>query len=542
MLRYSAFCGIKDLIAEMHDRKEKLSTEVRFMKISGRKQIAVIAVILCMLCLLTACSSQSDTKEFGSLAEVDQPENTVAACIGTSAMKEASETFKQARVMEYNSYIDGIMAVQKGVLQGFAIDRTALSYAMATEGIKNIRILDENVGEPNSIVAGISRKTTFPALTEKINAFLAQVKSDGTLDDMYQRWVVEAKDEMPQIRKPENPQGKLVVATTGLTPPFSYYKGDTLTGMDLELIFRLAEYLNVEAEIKTYDFMGITSAVEANQCDCVFSNLNATEERREVMDFSDPVYVSETKLIVYSDSRIDGSLLESVSKSFEKTFIRENRWKMIVSGIRMTVLISLASAALGTLLGFAVCMLNKTKSRVIRGVVRCFVRILQGMPIAVLLMIMYYIVFSGSGSSGPFVAIIAFSLNFAAYCSEIFQSGIDAVGPGQTEAALALGYTKAKAFFKIVMPQAACRFLPVYKGEFISLVKMTSIVGYISVQDLTRMSDIIRSRTYEAFFPLISTAIIYFIISYILTAILKAVELKIEPDRKNRKIKGVEGK
>ncbi|MCQ2355255.1 MAG: ABC transporter permease subunit [Clostridia bacterium] len=509
---------------------------------STKKRIAVVSVIVCIVCLFAACSSQNSAKEFASLADVDQQGNTVAACIGTSAMKEAEETFQSAKVMEYNSYIDGIMAVQKGVLQGFAIDQTALSYAMATEGIKNIKIIDEDVGEPNSIVAGISKNTTYPNLKGEINAFLAQMKSDGTLDDMYQRWVVEARDEMPKIPKPEKPQGKLIVATTGLTPPFSYYKGDTLTGMDLELIYRLADYLNTEIEIKTYDFMGITSAVEANLCDCVFSNLNATDERREAMDFSDPVYTSNTKLIVYSKSRIDGSVFDSISSSFEKTFIRENRWKMIVRGIQTTIIISLASAVLGTLLGFAVCMLNRTKSRAVHGFIRCFVRLLQGTPIAVLLMIMYYIVFSGSGASGLFVSIIAFSLNFAAYSSEIFRSGIDAVGEGQTEAALALGYTKTKAFFKIVMPQAACKFLPVYKGEFISLVKMTSIVGYISVQDLTRMSDIIRSRTYEAFFPLISTAIIYFIISYILTAILKAVEIRIEPDRKSRTIKGVEVK
>ncbi|MCQ2488031.1 MAG: ABC transporter permease subunit [Clostridia bacterium] len=514
------------------------------MCISKIRYIALISVILCVLCMLTSCSSRSGAiaNEFSTIADVDKKGNTVAASIGTSAMKESENTFKNAKVIEYNSYIDGIMAVQKGVVQGFAIDQTALSYAMATEGIKDIKIIDENVGEPNSIVAGVSRNTKYPNLTTEINKFLEKMHSDGTIDDMYQRWVIEAKDEMPQINKPQKPQGKLVIATTGLTPPFSYYKGDELTGMDIELISRLANYLNVEIEIKTYDFSGINSALEANQCDCIFSNLNATDERAEVMDFSNPVYVSNTKLIVYSPSSANGSFLGSVSKSFEKTFIRENRWKMIVKGIETTIIISLSSALMGTVLGFALCMLNKTKRKIVHAFIKCFVRILQGTPIAVLLMIMYYIVFSGSGSSGLLVSIIAFSLNFAAYSSEIFKSGIDAISIGQTEAALALGYTRSKAFFKIVMPQAASKFLPVYKGEFISLVKMTSIVGYISVQDLTRMSDIIRSRTYEAFFPLISTAIIYFIISYILTVILKAVEVKIEPNRKNRKIKGVEVK
>lgn len=291
------------------------------MNISKRKYVVLISIILCIVCLFTACSSQSSVKKFNTIADVDAAENTIAACIGTSAMKEAEDTFKNAKLMEYNSYIDGIMAVQKGVLQGFAIDQTALSYAMATERIKDIKVLDENVGEPNSIVAGISPNAKYPNLVNEINAFLEQVHSDGTIDDMYQRWVVEAKDEMPEIHKPENPQGKIVIATTGLTPPFSYYKGDELTGMDMELVSRLADYLNVEIEIKTYDFSGINSALEANQCDCIFSNLNATDERAEVMEFSDPVYVSNTKLIVYSPSGANGSFVESVAKSFEKTFI-----------------------------------------------------------------------------------------------------------------------------------------------------------------------------------------------------------------------------
>ena len=121
----------------------------------------------------------------------------------------------------------------------------------------------------------------------------------------------------------------------------------------------------------------------------------------------------------------------------------------------------------------------------------------------------------------------------------MIRTGIQSVDRGQTEAALALGYTRTRAFLQIVMPQAARQFLPVFKGEFISLIKMTSVVGYIAVQDLTKMSDIIRSRTYEAFFPLISTAVIYFIIAWLLTSLLKPIERRVQPNRKNRSIKGV---
>ncbi len=157
----------------------------------------------------------------------------------------------------------------------------------------------------------------------------------------------------------------------------------------------------------------------------------------------------------------------------------------------------------------------------------------------VLLMILYYVIFGKSGMAAMWVAVIGFSLNFGAYVSEILRSGIESIDGGQREAALALGFSENQAFFRFIFPQAAVRQLPVYRGEMISLLKNTSIVGYIAIQDLTKMSDIIRSRTYEAFFPLIATAIIYFIIAWMISLIVKFVLKKIDPRTKKRGVKGV---
>ena len=156
------------------------------------------------------------------------------------------------------------------------------------------------------------------------------------------------------------------------------------------------------------------------------------------------------------------------------------------------------------------------------------------MPMVVLLMIMFYIVFARTSISGVWVAVIGFGMNFGAYVSEMIRTGILAVDKGQMEAALALGYTKPRAFMKIVLPQAARHFLPVFQGEFISLVKMTSVVGYIAIQDLTKAGDIIRSRTYEAFFPLIAIAIVYFVIAWLLTRVLVALQNRFDPKRRRK--------
>ena len=112
------------------------------------------------------------------------------------------------------------------------------------------------------------------------------------------------------------------------------------------------------------------------------------------------------------------------------------------------------------------------------------------------------------GLAKVLVAVIAFGMNFAAYVSEIFRTGIEGVDKGQTEAGIAMGFSRAQTFLHVVLPQTVRRILPVYKGEFISLVKMTSIVGYIAVQDLTKASDIVRSRTFDAFFPLVMVAVL----------------------------------
>jgi len=157
------------------------------------------------------------------------------------------------------------------------------------------------------------------------------------------------------------------------------------------------------------------------------------------------------------------------------------------------------------------------------------VKIMQGMPMVVLLLILYYVIFADSSLAAMWVAVIGFSLHFGAYNSETLRSGIASVPPGQREAALALGYTENEAFYHFILPQAVNHIMPVYVGEVISLLKGTAVAGYISVQDLTKVSDIIRSRTYEAFFPLIATALIYFLLAWIIGQLLNMVLRRINP-------------
>ncbi len=213
----------------------------------------------------------------------------------------------------------------------------------------------------------------------------------------------------------------------------------------------------------------------------------------------------------------------------------------VPQGDRNTLLITVLSVLFGTLLGFAVYLLCRNGNPVANKVTGACVWLVEGMPMVVLLMVLHYIVFKSIGIGGLAVAVIAFSLTFGAAMYGMLCSGVNAVDRGQTEGARALGYTDRQTFFRIILPQAAQHFLPGYKGQVVSLLKATAVVGYIAVQDLTKMGDIVRSRTYEAFFPLIAVTVIYFLLAALMIRIVEWIIGNINP--KNRKpeqiLKGV---
>ena len=251
-----------------------------------------------------------------------------------------------------------------------------------------------------------------------------------------------------------------------------------------------------------------------------------------VFAFSMPLLGYDSSANVATESSL---FFPELVNSFYSNIIQENRYLLIWDGLKTTVIISLFAMLFGTGLGALICFMRMSKRTVLNLPARVYINVLRGIPVLVLLMLIFYVVFASVDINPVLVAIIAFGMNFAAYVSEIFRAGIKGIDKGQTEAAIAMGFSKLKTFRYIVLPQTVPRILPVYKNEFIALVKMTSIVGYIAVQDLTKAGDIIRSRTFDAFFPLIITAILYFVISWVLIQSLDYLEQITDPKYKRRR-------
>ena len=236
--------------------------------------------------------------------------------------------------------------------------------------------------------------------------------------------------------------------------------------------------------------------------------------------------------------------MEWLREQIYNNFITDNRWRYLTNGLKVTLEVTFFAVLIGILLGLLVAVVRSTyaktgKMKIANFLCGIYITVIRGTPVVVQLLIIYFVVFGSVKIDKVFVAIMAFGLNSGAYVAEIFRSGIMSIDNGQFEAGRSLGFSYGKTMLYIIMPQAFKNVLPALGNEFIVLLKETSVAGYIALEDLTKGGDIIRSRTYEAFFPLIVTAVIYFILAWILSLILSRVEISINPKRRKKEVKGV---
>lgn len=224
--------------------------------------------------------------------------------------------------------------------------------------------------------------------------------------------------------------------------------------------------------------------------------------------------------------------MQELKSSFISNFIDDNRWRYITDGLKITLLVTVFAVLIGVVLGFLIAIVRTThdktgKLKILNAICKVYLTVIRGTPVVVQLMIIYFIIFGSVDISKVVVAIVAFGINSGAYVAEIFRSGIMSIDNGQFEAGRSLGFNYTQTMMYIVMPQAFKNVLPTLCNEFISLLKETSVSGYIALQDLTKGGDIIRSRTYDAFMPLIAVALIYLAMVMIFTKLVGLLERRL---------------
>ena len=225
-------------------------------------------------------------------------------------------------------------------------------------------------------------------------------------------------------------------------------------------------------------------------------------------------------------------MINKIINSFYESIICDGRYKFIFEGLLNTLIIAFFAVILGFVIGILIAIVRhhhdtNGKLKILNRLCVWYVNIIRGTPVLLQLMIIYYVIFKSVDISIIIVGVLAFGFNSGAYVSEIIRAGINSIDKGQMEAGLSLGLKYNMVMRYIIMPQAIRNILPALGNEFITLIKETSAGAYIGIMELTKASDIIASRTYDYFFPLIIIALIYLVITLGLTKLVNRMEVKL---------------
>ena len=445
------------------------------MKSIKKKPIMILlmaALMATFIVGLCACG-KSDSKKVACVDDLEGAK--IGVQLGTTGdiyVSDYENDGSGTKVERYNKGADAVQALKVGKIDCVVIDeQPALAFVKENKGLK---ILDEEF--TNEDYAFCLKKGN-TELRDKVNTALEKLQQDGTVQSIIDNYI-GSEDQVgktPYVKKDiDRSNGTLKVGTNAEFPPYEYYEDNKVTGIDMDIMQAIADELGMDMQVEDMQFDAIIAAVSSGKVDVGAAGFTVTEDRQKNVDFTD-TYITTKQEIIVKDSQSGSSI--GIKEKLYDNFVKDNRYMYIVKGLGNTIVITIFAVMLG-------------------------------------------------------IAVIAFGLNSAAYVAEIVRSGIMSVDIGQFEAGRSLGLNYRQTMKLVIIPQVVKNILPALLNEFISLLKETSISGYIGMMDLTKGGDIIRSNTYEAFIPLIAVALIYLVIVMLLSHGVSKLERRLRSNER----------
>ena len=532
------------------------------MKLTVKKMLIFMLMVLGMLGL-TACGREVPENRVYSVDDLGGKK--IGVQLGTTGDIYVSDLEDEAPgtvIERYNKGADAVASLKQGKIDCVVIDeQPAKAYLDVNP---ELRILDEEftLEEYAAVIAKGNEE-----LLSKVNDALEELRKDGTLQKIIDAYI--SKDEVKETKKEETEDAeeagetedteekgdqkeqdeslpfsyeqkvttgeKLVMATNAQFPPYEFYQGGEISGIDVDIAKAIADKLGRVLVIEDMEFDSIINAVSSGKADIGLAGFTVTDERKKQINFSEPYTTSKQVVIVRDDEAIREA--DSLKTKLYNNFIKDDRWIYLVEGLLNTILITIVAILIGITMGFLLALVRVAHDRngsfkILNFFAKLYVTIIRGTPMMVQLLIIYFVIFESVNVSKILVAIIAFGLNSAAYLCEVIRSGIMSIDRGQFEAGQSLGLSYSVMMKSIILPQALKNVLPAIGNEFIALLKETSIAGYIGLQDLTKGGDIIRSITYEPLLPLLAVALVYLILVSLLSALVSKLERRLKKNER----------
>ena len=520
--------------------------------LSMRYDFKLLCVIVLSL-LLFSCSEnggeRKTIKQVNDLhgAVIGVQLGTTSDVLATSLENKGDGT----KVERFTKSADAIQALTQGKIDCMVEDEQPAKAFLRLN--PSLEILPDEFGH-SSLAICVAKGNE--GLQMRINEAIELLKKSGVIDSIVRRHIdrnIAVAYQLGECRLAMNKLAKdssnvsdasndsassnavLRFSTNAAFEPFEYYDNGKIVGIDIDVARAICDVLNMKCEIVDMEFDAVITSVQTGKADAGIAGITVTPERKKNINFTDS-YTDVRQVVIVNGGSV-APAKQSLAEQFKACFVTGNRYQYLLKGLGNTLIITFFAILLSLVLGTLIAIIRATHDRngnhrILNFLCQFYLTIIRGTPTMVQLLIIYYVVFASANVDKIFVAIIAFGLNSAAYISEVIRSGIMSVDKGQMEAGRSLGLSYSQTMRLVILPQAFKNVLPAMGNELITLLKETSISGYIGLVDLTKGSDIIRSITYDAMMPLSVVALIYLAIVVALSMGVRRLEKKL---RKNER-------
>lgn len=499
-------------------------------RISLTRRLLPVALVIIVLVVAVVLLTRGH-----EIRSVKSPRDLAGAIVGvqlgtTSDMKVSKLESKGTKVERFTKTADAVQALMQGKVDCVVEDeQPAKAFVRENDGL---RLLPQSFSS-NGFAFCVAKDNK--VLCERINKALTQLQNSGTLDRIARRHI---DDNIAVSYEPKNigrPNGTLIVATNATYPPYEYYEHGRVVGIDIDIMQAVCDILGMTMQVEDMNFDAVITSVQTGKADVGAAGLTVTPDRLNNVLFTKPYTASRQMLIVKAPNTAATS--KGIVEKFKNDFITEGRYLYLLQGLGNTLLITFFAIIISLIVGSGIAIVRATHDRtgrmkVLNAICQVYLAILRGTPTMVQLLIIYYVVFASVDVSKVFVAIVAFGINSSAYLAEVVRGGIMSIDRGQMEAGRSLGLGYWQTMRLVILPQSYKNVLPAIGNELITLLKETSIAGYIGIVDLTKGSDIIRSITYDAILPLTTVAMVYLALVFMLSTAVGKMEKKL---RKNER-------
>ncbi|MBR5935428.1 MAG: ABC transporter permease subunit [Bacteroidaceae bacterium] len=462
--------------------------------------------LLCVLLVIlafTGCSKKEQP------ADAAFKPHTIGILTGTTFKTALEKIYPDAEVLYFENFSLTCMALKKGQIDAFTCPRHG-SWELLRSN-PGMRLLDSPVIIDTISIAFRPQEQQ---LADQFNHFLDSMRLSGELDRMWDKWL--NSESLPEPYESEHINGKPI--TVGFETGQSFLTlliDNEVAGFEPELMLKFGESVGRPVKPVEMKETGMIPALLSGRLDAIASSITPTPERTANMLFSKPYARTEIALCVYDPVADTGTGI-SFGGTLKQNIFEAKRYMLIIEGLENTLIITFLALVFGYLLG-VLLSIAKYHGKKTRLIAEFYCNFIESIPIVVLLLFMFYVVFATSHISAMTVAVITFSLYFSVGASDCIERSIEIVEKGQWEAGYALGFKPLQILVYIIVPQAAEEFFAQFRNKAVGLIENTSIVGFIAIKDMTMVTDLIRNQTYNSLIPLAVVAILYFLIAFGIT-------------------------